>query len=228
MKESAERQRDIDLSPIGDTVNALAGKKLPPHIHKEILKTSNVLKDQLDRALRLVDKDAKMDKLIQAIEGDKWPTGVAKFGIKKDVPEQDMPLPTDLCTFSFFSLPPGSSMREARTAVFEKYKLYELKLERQLSLGQLENVKGNISSDAFIRTCSSYGAQRRSNVEELSLKIGVPIPDTLAQPNEGLTKAACESLYAKIFDKVAADVQKRDSKVEEAKKQEQKKIEKDQ
>ena len=44
--------------------NVAGGKKLPPDVHKFIMKTSNELRDKLEKALRLKDKTSKFEKMI--------------------------------------------------------------------------------------------------------------------------------------------------------------------
>jgi hypothetical protein len=193
-------------------------------VHKSVLKRSNELKDKLEKSLRVKDKLKVFEGYLTAFNEGRWPNGVAKFSVRKEVEQQDKVYATgELMEFRVvFS--PGATMRQVREQMYHAHKKFEFEMEVQLLKWQLEATLPGLALDAFVLECNSLGTSKRSSVEHLSSQLGIPLDPAISKPDVGLTRAKCVELYEKIFEKVAIDFSNYEKKIESAKKLEEQKI----
>ena len=102
----------------------------------------------------------------------KWPAGVPKFALEKDVTEQDNELGVAEFRVEFAH---GSSMREVRRLWYNASKKFELQLETQLLNWQFDSVRPHLDMHAYIQEWSSHGKAKRSGMEKLSDRLGIPL-----------------------------------------------------
>ena len=118
-------------------------------MYKAVFNTSNEKKDKLDKAFRLNDKIDKLSSHAKDITDPKWPNGVPKIAVRKDVSEQDMPLPEELLEFKV--------TLEAGTKV-------------QLLKWQLDKIKPSLELPRRVHGCVVHDSAQRAGVGKLATK----------------------------------------------------------
>ena len=103
--QNAKRQKGGDewrSTLIKDVLHtAFSAEQLSDDVKRHVKTESEIRASKVSRSLNLIERATKLDEQVTALKGGNVPAGVKQWRCNVDVPELDLPVPSELSYFEF-------------------------------------------------------------------------------------------------------------------------------
>ena len=167
---------------------------------KHVSSCIDSLSRKVEKSLRLSRKRKGLIDQCNELAAGRIPAGVRPFKVAVDVAELDGVISPEIKSLTI-NFEPHLTYREAKEKLYTAATTMTKFIDSKVIEAQLQSIRVDLSSDAFIKECNNFSERRATATSDLMTELGLhePVPSDPPQ----LPRAKLMALYTGVMDKVA-------------------------